>query len=119
MKITKNDFKKIIFPSIIVIIVFCIIFVLIMKNQFNKYNQIYNSNIEMMVEKIKENYPNTDEKEIIKILQSEENILNGQNILAKYGYSEDMAYLDSLKKEMNLNICKNIFKFISFLRLSR
>lgn len=114
MKITKKNIKKIIFPSIIVIFIFIAIFLSVSKKQYNELNEIYNSNIEQIIGKIKETYPDLDEKDIIKILQNKDYKKEGQKFFEKYGYNEDMQYIESLNQRIQANIIINVVIIIVF-----
>ena len=114
MKITKKNIKKIIFPSIIVIFIFIAIFLSVSKKQYNELNEIYNSNIEQIIGKIKETYPDLDEKDIIEILQNKDYKKEGQKFFEKYGYTEDMQYIESLNQRIQVNIIINVVIIIVF-----
>ncbi len=114
MKITKKNIKKIIFPSIIVIFIFIAIFLSVSKKQYNELNEIYNSNIEQIIGKIKEIYPDLDEKDIIEILQNKDYKKEGQKLFEKYGYTEDMQYIESLNQKIQVNIIINVVIIIVF-----
>ena len=114
MKITKKNIKKIIFPSIIVIFIFIAIFLSVSKKQYNELNEIYNSNIEQIIGKIKETYPDLDEKDIIEILQNKDYKKEGQKFFEKYGYNEDMQYIESLNQKIQVNIIINVVIIIVF-----
>ena len=108
MKLTKTDIKKIIFPSLLVIILFIAIFLMIMNTQYNSLKQIYNSNIQQIVGKIKEEYPDVDETDIIEILQSKENKEEGKEIFEKYGYTEDINYIEQVNDKIRNSTIINI-----------
>ena len=114
MKITKKNIKKIIFPSIIVIFIFIAIFLSVSKKQYNELNEIYNSNIEQIIGKIKETYPDLDEKDIIEILQNKDYKKEGQKFFEKYGYTEDMQYIESLNQKIQVNVIINVVIIIVF-----
>ncbi len=113
MKIRISDLRKIIIPCLIVIILFCIISCIITKKQLDKYNKIYNYNIECIIGEIKESYPNVDEKAIIDILQNKDASKEGKDLLKQYGY-EDMDYIESLNEQKNLSVTINIIVIIAF-----
>ena len=114
MKITKKNIKKIIFPSIIVIFIFIAIFLSVSKKQYNELNEIYNSNIEQIIGKIKETYPDLYEKDIIEILQNKDYKEEGQKFFEKYGYTEDMQYIESLNQKIQVNVIINVVIIIVF-----
>ena len=108
MKIKVSDIKKIVIPSIIIILLFSLIFTLITKNQIDNYSKIYNERIEEIIGQIKESYPDTDEKEIINIIQNKDRKSEGKDLLKKYGYYEDSIYLESIENELNKTIIINV-----------
>lgn len=101
MKVRKADLIKVIVPSIVIIVIFCIVFLVFINRQNKMYTEIFNNNLEQIVLKVKEAYPDVDEKEIINILQSKYISKNTKNFLKQYGYSEDQMYLESLSREIS------------------
>lgn len=101
MKVRKADLIKVIVPSIVMIVVFCTAFLEFINRQNKKYTEIFNNNLEQIVLKVKEAYPDVDEEEIINILQSKDISKNTKNFLKQYGYSEDQMYLESLSREIS------------------
>ncbi len=108
-----SDLKKIIIPCLIVIILFCVISFIITKKELDKYNEIYNYNIECIVGEIRESYPNVDEKAIINILQNKDFSKQGKDLLKQYGY-ENMDYIESLNEQKRLTVTINILVIIAF-----
>lgn len=100
MEIKKSEFKKIILPSIIAIAIFCVIFLEYIAVQNKRYTKIFNSNLEQIILKVKEAYPDVNEEEIIKTIQNKNIGSQGTNLLKQYGYEEDQMYLESLSKEI-------------------
>ena len=88
----NGNLKKIIIPSIIAIFAFIVIFLIVSIEQYESFNEIYNSKIEQIIGKVKEEYPEIDEKDIIDILQSKDNEKEGQEFFEKFGYTEDMQW---------------------------
>ena len=114
MKITKKNLKKIIFPSIIAIFIFIVIFLIVSIKQYESLNRIYNSKIEQIIGKVKENYKDLSEKDIIEILQSKDNEKEGKEFFEKFGYTEDMQYIEALDQKIQTNIKINIAIIILF-----
>ena len=78
--------KKVTIPIIVLSIIMIVISSMILKNKEQQYQKIVNESIAEIVEKIKEEYPNVKEEEIIKILnKSNEGKSEGQKVLQKYG----------------------------------
>ena len=100
MEIKKSDFKKVILPSIIAIVIFCVIFLEYIAVQNIRYTKIFNSNLEQIILKVKEAYPDVSEQAIIKTIQRNNVDSKEQSFLKQYGYEEDQMYLESLSKEI-------------------
>ena len=84
MKILKN--KKIIIPIIILTIIIIATNILFTVNELKNNKRIKSKVISSIIGNIEKNYPNVSEKEIISILNSEnEEIEDGKNTLIKYG----------------------------------
>ena len=78
--------KKVTIPIIVLSIIMIVISSMILKNKEQEYQKIVNESISEIVGKIKEEYPNVKEEEIIKILnESNEGKSEGQKVLQKYG----------------------------------
>ncbi len=114
MEIKKSDLKKVILPSIIAIVIFCILFLQYNTAQNAKYTKIFNSNLEQIILKVKESYPNLNEEEIIEVIQNKDTNSKVQNFLKQYGYKEDQMYLESLSKEMSRTRLYCIIIMVSF-----
>ena len=115
MKIRKSDINRIILPCSILIIVFCIIFMVVTKRQFDVYNKIYNDKTESIIGVIKEKYPDVDDKAIIEIIQNDDFQAKGKDFLSNYGYDgNELNYLASLKSQMNKNTIINITCIVIF-----
>ena len=76
--------KKVTIPIILLSIIMIVISSMILKNKEQEYQKIVNESIAEIVGKIKEEYPNVKEEEIIKIL-NESASSKGENTLQKYG----------------------------------
>ena len=84
MKILKN--KKIIIPIIILTIIIIATNILFTVNELKNNQRITSNVIAGIIGNIEKNYPNVSEKEIISILNLEnEEIEDGKNTLIKYG----------------------------------
>ena len=78
--------KKVTIPIIVLSIIMIVISSMILKNKEQEYQKIVNESIAEILGKIKEEYPNVKEEEIIKILnESNEGKSEGQKVLQKYG----------------------------------
>ncbi len=76
--------KKVTISIIVLSIIMIVISSMILKNKEQEYQKIVNESIAEIVGKIKEEYPNVKEEEIIKIL-NESASSKGENTLQKYG----------------------------------
>ena len=54
-----------------------------------------------------EKYPETDEQELIRIINSE-NPEQKDEVLSKYGYTNNISYIKELENSMNTSIRINI-----------
>ncbi len=117
MKIIKADVMKVVFPSFIVITIFCIILLKYINVQNERYTKIFNNNLEEIVLKVKQTYPDVNEQDIIKIIQNKDMQSTGKNFLKQYGYSGNQMYLESLREEM-LNTKKYVIVIIILSGLS-
>ena len=79
----KTVLKKYIKITLIISVVFIIFFLCLNKYQQEKYRNNYNNKIVSIVSLIKEKYPNIDETEIIKILNSKDT--KKTELFKKYG----------------------------------
>lgn len=82
----RKYLKKYLFQSLIVMFIFLLIFVIMEKIEYQKYKINFNYKINAIVEKIQDEYPNIDKREIIEILDSKE---SKENVLKEYGYDLD------------------------------
>ncbi len=102
----KKYLKKVIIPGIIIIMVAIICFCTIINIQNKKCKELVNYTISELIGRIVENYPETDEEEIIRTLQDSNSPKN--NILKKYGYNEQSTYIKNLESAMKNNMKLNI-----------
>lgn len=106
MKIFKDEkIQKGIISVSILILIFIIIFstITIIKNK--SYVKTINNTIENIIENVKEKYPNVSEEEIINILK--ENDKSKENILEKYGYTDQIPSIKTLENSMQDSIIIN------------
>ena len=108
--------KKKLISIIIIAVLFCIVLNSIVISQLqNKYTRDNYYIIADIVGKIKENYPDIDESEIIEILnKSDDSVKQGQEILKKYGFNEQISVTDTLEKYQTLIITVNTLSLIIF-----
>lgn len=108
MKIKRLEVKKIIIPSVISLVIFLIIFSCLIKIQLDNYNKIFNYKVESIITEIKEKYPETDEEEVIQILQSGQSVESGKEILKQYGYEGNENYIEEMNKLISKYIVMDI-----------
>lgn len=93
--------KKVTIPIIVLSIIMIVISSMILKNKEQEYQKIVNESIAEIVGKIKEEYPNVKEEEIIKILnESNEGKSEGQKVLQKYGINiKENPAIEAMKNQ--------------------
>lgn len=112
--INKTSIKKIIIPGIALIFVAILSFLIVSIIQNKKYEKIVNATISNFIDEIMEKYPETSEEEIIKILNDTSKQEEKMETLKKYGYTNDIPYVQKLEKEMNKNTKIDIALIIIF-----
>lgn len=111
MNIFKNrSFRKTIVLGVLLIIITTFIFGIINSLQYKKYLKTVNSKIDVIINKVIEKYPEITEDDIMEILRSEETPQN--NLLEKYGYDSDIAYIKELDKLIETNKKQNIIYIV-------
>ena len=109
MKNRKYLYKYVI-SSILIVIIFSIVFIMIDKIEYNNYKENSNYKINAILEIVKEKYPNVNEKELINILESE---VIDENSLVQYGY--DIKKDSFIKQNDSDNFGYTIGKVITLL----
>lgn len=110
----KVKFKKYLFNSLFLSLIFCVLFLIINIYEYRVYTINFNNKINSIVSEIIDKYPDVSEEEIISILN---NSSTNKNVLSKYSISleKDSIVLEN-KKKFNLFLCLNVlFLFISLL----
>lgn len=83
----------------IISILFIIISYCIMNTRYLKYTRLMNNTISEIVANVKEKYPDVSEEKIISDLKEDNYNIDENNFLNKYGYIDDIVYLNSLRQE--------------------
>ena len=109
MKSRKYLYKYVI-SSILIVFLFSITFIVIDKIEYDNYKENSNYKISAILEKVKEKYPNVNEKELINILESE---VIDENSLVQYGY--DIKKDSFIKQNDSDNFVYTIGKVITLL----
>lgn len=114
MKISKNiqGIKYICF-IITISLIFSILLFKTISNQNKQNIEIINTKINQIIGQVKENYPNIDEEQIIKILNENTHSKEGTNFLQQYGITENNAAILELEKQQQTNLAINITIIIS------
>ena len=112
--INKTSIKKIIIPGIALIFVAILSFFIMSTIQNTKYEKIVNATISNFIDEIMEKYPETSEEDIIKILNDTIKQKEKMEILKKYGYTNNLSYVQKLEKEMDKNTKIDIALIMAF-----
>lgn len=111
MNIFKNrSFRRTIVLGVLLIMVTTFIFGIINSLQYKKYLKTVNSKINIIINEVIEKYPEVTEDDIMEILRSEETPQN--NLLEKYGYDSDIAYIKQLDELIETNKKQNIIYIV-------
>lgn len=104
MKLSKNTTgKKYIIFLILLTIAFGILFLNIINIQNKKTNELINNKIGQIIGELKNTYPDINEEEIIKLLNSHENEQEGKKFLQAFGIQDDELAIEKLKTSQNKN----------------
>ena len=114
--INKDSFKRIIIPGITIILIVILGFLGISTIQYRNYEKIVNETISSMVDEIMKEYPNINEEEIVKLLQNVDLKSNNQTIkiLEKYGYNEEITYIQKLENTKKVSVKMDIAIIFAF-----
>ena len=108
MKLQKSkSLLTTILTSIIIISIFIGIFLIVLHIQNKHYIKIINAKINLIVNTVVKNYPDVNEEDILKILNTQSNY--GEDILKKYGYDNERI---TRRNESFKNSRFNFNKFI-------
>lgn len=114
----KEELKKVLIPSIVLIVIEVMCFIIISNIQYKKYEDITNNTIANIINEVMKKYPETNEEEIIKILndtKKEENEnSNIVSIVENYGYQNQETYIKKLEENMNKSSIINIIFIVFF-----
>lgn len=115
MNLLKNkEIKKLFLTFLCLIITFTTILIISTKKQTEQYKNNVNETIASIIGLIKNEYPNVDDKEIIHILNSTGNSLEGKELLKKYGIDETSYSIVSMQnQEKNIIITNCIILVVA------
>lgn len=105
--INKESFKKVVITGLILILISSLTIFIVLTIQYKNYEKILNLTISNLIDEIMEKYPETDEQEVIRIINSE-NQEQKDEVLSKYGYTNNISYIKELENSMNTSIRINI-----------
>ncbi len=114
-KLKNSTAKKYLVSCTIISIIFITLLGVILKIQNKRYIDIINIKITEILGEIKSKFPDLDEGDIIEILNSSENAIEGKELLEKYGITEEISAIKQIENEeskYNLIII-GIFSLIS------
>ena len=106
-KIFKNrNLRKTITLGIILIILSTLIFAIVNNIQYKHYLKIVNEKIDNIINKVIEKYPEITEEEVLDIINNNTTTYN--NVLDKYGYTQEISHIKSLGEQIEKNKIQNI-----------
>lgn len=105
--INKESFKKVVITGLILILISSLTIFIVLTIQYKNYEKIVNLTVSNLIDEIMEKYPETDEQELIRIINSE-NPEQKDEVLSKYGYTNNISYIKELENSMNTSIRINI-----------
>ena len=105
--INKESFKKVVITGLILILISSLTIFIVLTIQYKNYEKIVNLTISNLIDEIMEKYTETDEQELIRIINSE-NQEQKDEVLSKYGYTNNISYIKELENSMNTSIRINI-----------
>lgn len=119
MKLFENkNIKNLLLPMLILMVATTILITIYTNKQYNGLTIILNEKIAEIVGVIKEKYPEVDNDQIIKLLNSDKNSYEfkiGQEELMQYGIdTEQTNSIVSIKEQMKTNMIFNIILVIIF-----
>ena len=105
--INKESLKKVIITGLILILISSLTIFVVLTIQYKNYEKIVNLTVSNLIDEIMEKYPETDEQELIRIISSE-NQEKKDEVLSKYGYTNNISYIKELEISMNTSLKINI-----------
>ena len=105
--INKESLKKVVITGLILILISSLTIFIVLTIQYKNYEKIVNLTVSNLIDEIMEKYPETDEQEVIRIINSE-NQEQKDEVLSKYGYTNNISYIKEIENSMNTSIRINI-----------
>ena len=103
----RGSFKNIILPALGLILIGILSFFIILNIQYKNYEKTINIVVANILEEVIIKYPDTDEEEIIKILNNkdfENSLIKNKTaikLLENYGYTNNIPYIQKLEETMS------------------
>lgn len=114
MKILENkEVKKLLMISIFIIILATIVSSIFNKQKMKTYQKEIDKTISLLINQIKEAYPNVEDEELIKILNSKQSKIENRDFLKKYGLTHNDIIIKALEKQQKEIIVSNFVIIIS------
>ena len=108
----RNDWKRIVLISVIIIFLFVMLFTFVNRWQQGNNNKAINSRISGIIERINMRYPNVSEDEILEILKGDGDIED--NFISKYGYDEKSTIIEAYGTETIKQLIINTLILMAF-----
>ena len=105
--INKESLKKVVITGLILILISSLTIFIVLTIQYKNYEKIVNLTVSKLIDEIMKKYPETDEQELIRIINSE-NQEQKDEVLSKYGYTNNISYIKEIENSMNTSIRINI-----------
>lgn len=105
--INKESLKKVVITGLILTLISSLTIFIVLTIQYKNYEKIVNLTVSNLIDEIMKKYPETDEQELIRIINSE-NPEQKDEVLSKYGYTNNISYIKELENSMNTSIRINI-----------
>ena len=107
----KYEFKRYLKQAVVIVMILSVLFLILDRIEYQKYNTNFNYKIESIVEKIHKKYPEMTDNEIMDIIKKEERIDSG--FLKKYNINaEKDAIIQSNNSSHNLYSAINVLYFM-------
>ena len=107
----KYEFKRYLKQAVVIVMILSVLFLILDRIEYQKYNTNFNYKIESIVEEIHKKYPEMTDNEIMDIIKKEERIDSG--FLKKYNINaEKDAIIQSNNSSHNLYSAINVLYFM-------
>lgn len=108
MKILENkEVKKLLMISIFIIILATIVSSIFNMQKTRTYQKEIDATVYLLIQQIKDAYPDAKEEEIIKVLNNKESKTFNKDILKRYGITENETLIKTLEKQEKAMIKNN------------